>query len=248
MSDVTPAAVGKVVYLMRGLPSSGKSHTARALAGDDGVICETDSYFHTEIGDDPERYDYDPALLEKAREWNLGRFREALEQGRSPVIVDRGNGLSAGTQLYAQMAVEFGYAVELQEPDSPWWQEIRVLLKYPKHTGPILDMWAGRLAELNQKTHRTSPAEIRRRMQRWKNDLSVEEILRYQPGEKQAAAAQNRGKKRNPGTVKKRQLVMGPGTLPRPSAGGARWPPGNTSESVLVFDDTGDDASDNEQS
>ncbi len=47
----------KIVYLMRGLPSSGKSHMARKLAGDNGLVCETDTYFHAHVGEDPERYD-----------------------------------------------------------------------------------------------------------------------------------------------------------------------------------------------
>src|SRR5687768_12834933 len=40
----------KIVYLMRGLPSCGKSTTAKKLAGDTGVICETDEYFYTQVG------------------------------------------------------------------------------------------------------------------------------------------------------------------------------------------------------
>jgi len=40
----------KTVYLMRGLPSSGKSHTARQLAGQTGIVCETDA---GPAGDDP---------------------------------------------------------------------------------------------------------------------------------------------------------------------------------------------------
>ena len=62
---------GKIVYLMRGLPSSGKSHTARKLAGQTGIVCETDEYFYTHLGDDPARYDYRPELLEEARQWNF---------------------------------------------------------------------------------------------------------------------------------------------------------------------------------
>jgi hypothetical protein len=37
----------KIVYLMRGLSSSGKSHTAKQLAGQTGIVCETDEYFYT---------------------------------------------------------------------------------------------------------------------------------------------------------------------------------------------------------
>lgn len=47
-----------IVYLIRGLPSCGKSFTARKLAGDGGIVLETDQYFYTKVDDDPARYDY----------------------------------------------------------------------------------------------------------------------------------------------------------------------------------------------
>jgi hypothetical protein len=40
----------KIVYLMRGLSCSGKSHTARELAGDAGIVCETNQFSCTQVG------------------------------------------------------------------------------------------------------------------------------------------------------------------------------------------------------
>ncbi len=45
-----------VVYLMRGLPSCGKSYTARLLMRDGGVVLETDEYFCTQVGTDPKKF------------------------------------------------------------------------------------------------------------------------------------------------------------------------------------------------
>jgi len=53
----------KIVYLMRGLPSCGKTFKARQLAANGGLICETDEYFHTQIGDDPTKYNTVQKLL-----------------------------------------------------------------------------------------------------------------------------------------------------------------------------------------
>lgn len=39
------AEPNNVVYLMRGLPACGKSHRAKRLAGDKGIVLETDQYF-----------------------------------------------------------------------------------------------------------------------------------------------------------------------------------------------------------
>lgn len=168
----------RIVYLMRGLPACGKSHMAQRLAGLTGVVLETDQYFYTQVGDDPASYDYREAVLPPAREWNLARFRVAIAQGISPIVVDRGNGLNPETREYAAYAVEHGYQVELAEPDSPWWLELRVLLKYRQHIdGTLFDAWARRLADTTRDTHRVPFATIRRWMNHWCHDLTVEDIL-----------------------------------------------------------------------
>jgi hypothetical protein len=169
----------KVVYLMRGLPACGKSHRARRLAGDSGVVLETDQYFYTQVGDDPGVYDYSGELLPVARQWNFDRFCQAIAKNVSPIVVDRGNGLNAETQQYAAYAVEHGYQVHLAEPDSPWWQELRVLLKYKEYVEDTLfDQWADTLAEATRDSHRVPASTIRRWMARWRYDVTIEQILK----------------------------------------------------------------------
>ncbi len=169
----------KTVHLMRGLPSTGKSHTSRQIAGAGGTVCETDAYFYSEVGDDPTRYDYRHDLLPAARQWNFERFCHAVDDGVPVVVVDRGNSLSADSQAYARYAVDKGYRVVLSEPRSKWWQELRVLLKYKRHTKPVLVAWAQRLSQLNRSTHRVSPEQILRLMARWRYDLKIEDILNF---------------------------------------------------------------------
>ena len=171
----------KIVYLMRGLPCCGKSYTTKKLVGEIGIVCETDEFFHTQVGDDPAVYDYNEALLEDARRWNFERFCKAIGAGRSPIVVDRGNSLAPETYVYARYAVDHGYRVDLKEPESEWWQEIRVLLKYKEYTWPVLCQWADRLAHMSLSNHRTPVSVIRRRMDKWKWDLTVEDILSYRP-------------------------------------------------------------------
>lgn len=168
-----------IVYLMRGLPSCGKSFTAKKLAGGRGIVLETDEFFHTQVGDDPASYDYRPELLQKAREWNFQRFVQAVESGISPIVVDRGNSLCQESKRYARYAVDHGYRVELKEPESEWWQEIRVLLKYKELTKEALYEWADRLAQMSRATHRVPSSTIRRWMDHWKHDLTVADILSY---------------------------------------------------------------------
>ncbi|MGI9473369.1 MAG: AAA family ATPase [Rubripirellula sp.] len=166
---------------MRGLPACGKSHRARQLAGPDGVVLETDQYFYTEVGFDRRKYDYDTALLPAARQWNFDRFCRAIAEDVSPIVVDRGNGLNAETKRYAVHAATHGYLAELSEPDSSWWHELRVLLKYREYVDDrLFDAWAEQLADATKETHRVPSATIRHWMARWRHDLTMEEILEFE--------------------------------------------------------------------
>src|SRR5258706_6141261 len=144
----------KIVYLMRGLPSCGKSHKARELASSGGLICETDEYFHTQVGSDSTKYNYKRELQQTACDWNFERFCRAVDEGMNPIIVDRGNSRSLESRRYVRYAAERGYRVELVEPDSPWWQEIRLLLKYKRLTKPALYEWPDKHSEMSRDTHR----------------------------------------------------------------------------------------------
>ena len=117
----TRATEAKVVFLMRGLPSCGKSRRARELVGAMGLVCETDEFFHTQVGAQADKYDYDADRQQEARDWNYRRFTEAVDAGVCRIAVDRGNGLNLETQRYARYAVDRAYTVLLAEPDSPWW-------------------------------------------------------------------------------------------------------------------------------
>jgi len=169
----------KIVYLMRGLPACGKSFTARKLAAESGTVLETDEYFYAHAGTDPGHYDYSDDLLPAARQWNFERFVRAIAAGITPIVVDRGNGLNPETVQYARYAIEHNYRVELAEPESEWWQELRVLLKYKEYTMPLLDRFADELAHKTRDEHRVPAKTIRRWMKKWKWDLTVEEILEF---------------------------------------------------------------------
>ncbi len=175
--ESTPTMSGKTVYMMRGLPSCGKSTTAKKIAGEQGVICETDRYFFECVGDDPNTFDFDSKLMEQARQWNFDRFKAAVEEGRHPIVVDRGNSRNNESKRYVVFAREHGYDVVIQEPESKWWQEIRVLLKYKQVTKPVLYKWAEKLAEMNLQTHATPADDIKHIMDKWKWNLTVDDIL-----------------------------------------------------------------------
>ncbi|XP_077029921.1 NEDD4-binding protein 2-like 2 isoform X1 [Agelaius phoeniceus] len=108
----------KLLLILRGLPGSGKSTLSRVLLGQscDGVVLSTDDYFRQQYG-----YTYNAAHLGDAHEWNRKRAKQAMEQGKSPVIIDNTNTQAWEMKPYVEVALEKGYRVEFHEPDT-WWK------------------------------------------------------------------------------------------------------------------------------
>lgn len=175
------ATKNKRMILMRGLPSCGKSTTSRNIAArEGGVVYEFDSYFNTQVGNDPTEYNWSKSLIPQAREWHYGRVRDAVERGLSPIIVDNNAHLNMRTRKMVNHAVKHGYTIELREPDAPWWPEIRPLLQNYKANKKELKKWAKHLSQLNQSTHRVSTEQIMKKAQRWIPHLTVEDIMDYE--------------------------------------------------------------------
>ncbi|XP_036108867.1 NEDD4-binding protein 2-like 1 isoform X4 [Molossus molossus] len=67
----------KHLYLLRGLPGSGKTTLARQLQHDfpRALIFSTDDFFFTEDG----AYEFNPDFLEEAHEWNQKREETFME-------------------------------------------------------------------------------------------------------------------------------------------------------------------------
>lgn len=167
----------RIVYMMLGLPSCGKSTTGKKLAGDTGIVCETDEYFLTQVGSDPTSYDWDDDLIDEARRWNFERYEQALKDGIRPIVLDRGTRPNRYARRAAKLALKHGYRITLAEPESPWWQEIKVLLRYRPWTDPVLRDWADELATLSKRTHRVPAEVIYERMCDWDTDFTMEDVL-----------------------------------------------------------------------
>ncbi|KFQ17205.1 PREDICTED: NEDD4-binding protein 2-like 2 [Merops nubicus] len=120
----------KFLLILRGLPGSGKSTLSRFLLGQsgDGIVFSTDDYFRQQDG-----YTYNAAHLGDAHDWNQKRAKQAMEQGRSPVIIDNTNTQAWEMKPYVEVALEKGYRVEFHEPDTWWKFEPEELEKRNKH-------------------------------------------------------------------------------------------------------------------
>ena len=105
----------KQVFILRGLPGSGKSYYAQNLAeelsgADESqyFICSTDDYFVNEQGE----YHFDKFKLSQYHNLNLARFINALAQGIELVIVDNTNIKKWEFIAYSQAAIALGYRVK----------------------------------------------------------------------------------------------------------------------------------------
>ncbi|CAB1422209.1 unnamed protein product [Pleuronectes platessa] len=154
---IRPPGSSLVLILLRGLPGSGKSTLARELlsTGPSGVILGTDDYFAHE--DD---YCYEPFLLGEAHEWNQKRAQDAMNDRRSPIIIDNTNIQAWEMKPYVKMALERGYQVDFCEPDTSW----------------KLDPY-----ELQRRNkHGVSQEKIARMLDRFKFPISIDTVLSSQ--------------------------------------------------------------------
>ncbi|XP_077015109.1 uncharacterized protein LOC143681722 isoform X2 [Tamandua tetradactyla] len=120
----------KLLILLRGLPGSGKTTLSRILLAQsrDGIVFSTDDYFHHQDG-----YRYNVTQLGDAHDWNQNRAKQAIDQGRSPVIIDNTNTQAWEMKPYVEMAIGKGYRVEFHEPETWWKFDPEELEKRNKH-------------------------------------------------------------------------------------------------------------------
>ncbi|HCV05488.1 ATP-binding protein [Pseudoalteromonas sp. MEBiC 03607] len=105
----------KQVFILRGLPGSGKSYYAQSLADElvagnesEYVVCATDDYFYNSEG----VYQFDKYKLPEYHNLNLARFINALAEEIPLVIVDNTNIKKWEFIAYAQAATALGYQVK----------------------------------------------------------------------------------------------------------------------------------------
>ena len=96
------------VYLLMGLPGSGKSSWASRKADEHGVIvCSADHYFETEAG-----WVFDPTKSAEAHNACLRLFDRATKDRTPCVVVDNTNTTHAEIAPYMALALAYGHSVQ----------------------------------------------------------------------------------------------------------------------------------------
>ncbi|XP_028155121.1 NEDD4-binding protein 2 [Diabrotica virgifera virgifera] len=131
----------KVLVILRGTPGSGKSFLGKKIL-EHTVGFDRNYQFHIMSSDDyfcqnPRgNYEYDVHKIEQAHNWNQQRTFEKVSRGFSPIIIDNTNTQMWEMKPYATMATDFGYLIEILEPDTHWCFNDKELSKRNIHGVP----------------------------------------------------------------------------------------------------------------
>ena len=206
----------KICYIMRGIPNSGKSFTAKQILKSYGEnldpkdhIFSTDDFYiqdllkekrakqaagepidhdyYNQLEKETYRANWHPSKLGQAHGWNQYRFKEAVDNGITPLLVDNTGITAKECYFYVKCAKENGYKVIIKESDSPWWKDISPLLVNKQKYGTELENFARFLAGhhkgLSEKygtsgnQHGVPLDVIRNMIRKWQPNLTPEEIL-----------------------------------------------------------------------
>lgn len=122
-----------IVFIMRGLPGSGKSHISQHIL-DMGVeqYCSADTFFVDDTG----KYNYDPKRIADAHQYCKQKFDEALQTGK-PIIVDNTNIKLDWLRYYEVAAIRAGYSVCHVQPANKWSHDPFQCFKKCTHGVPL---------------------------------------------------------------------------------------------------------------
>ena len=135
-NTVKQIVCSQVMFLMRGLPGSGKSTIVRslkALYGKNATVCSADYFFYNDQGE----YQFDEKLLAAAHSSCQQKAKEACSKGSPAVIIDNTNVKKWEMKFYLQQANICGYVVILVEPKTPWKFNANELFKRNHHDVPL---------------------------------------------------------------------------------------------------------------
>jgi predicted kinase len=98
--------MAKKLYIVRGLPGSGKSTFAEALVGSDFLVCEADKYFMQDG-----EYKFDGSKLNDAHNWCRHKVMDAMKEGEPIVVVSNTFTREWEMDPYFLIGKELGYKI-----------------------------------------------------------------------------------------------------------------------------------------
>jgi predicted kinase len=137
------------MYVMRGLPGSGKTTMARTLSKH---VYATDDFWMKDG-----EYVFDKERLKEAHRWNVDRVEDVLKKDISPVVVDNTNLEPCDIKPYLLLAMEYHYSLILVEPETPWKYDVAVLVE--------------------KNVHHLGEGVMKKKIKQFKCDITLQDIL-----------------------------------------------------------------------
>lgn len=111
-------ADSKVMFILRGLPGSGKSLIAQLITEvyPNAISCSADDFFTRRDGS----YRFDRRQLPSAHASSQDKAKDACIRGCSVVIIDNTNIKMEEFRPYTDMSGSFNYTVITVQPRTPW--------------------------------------------------------------------------------------------------------------------------------
>lgn len=107
------------LILLQGFSGMGKTFICECLTmryDAEGVrykVCSTDEFWYTEVGGDPEEYNFDMKRLGEAHKWNQKRANKFMRESVPVVIIDNTNTQQREAQPYINMAKANSYNIRI---------------------------------------------------------------------------------------------------------------------------------------
>ena len=151
--------MNKTLYIICGIPGSGKSTKAKTLAPESNIF-EADNYWLNCVGE----YLFVPEKIGKAHAWCQHEVHKAMENGCTPLVCSNTNLTKKERQVYRNIANKHGYEVEIVFPDSPWFKAVHPRLKNKTFTDEDVKVF------VEKTTHGVPFEGITRMMGKWEED------------------------------------------------------------------------------
>src|SRR5262252_5253315 len=164
----------QVVYIMRGVPGSGKSFDARLLAAEEQIF-SADHVFGTTNAEYIARWKQED--LGAAHNFCQKNVRMAMQRRLTPIVVDNTNVVCRDIMPYIELALRYGYRAEIKEPTSEWWRTLAV--PYLGKFGAFPEELEVASKTLFEKCQHGVPQNtIRKMLIRWHVNVSAADMMK----------------------------------------------------------------------
>lgn len=164
-------SMSRVLFLARGIPSSGKSTTVKKLVPDN-LIFSADKYFERDGS-----YKFDRTQLGTAHNTCYKGAEAAMQRDESRIAVDNTNTTVRECKTYIDLAKKYGYEIKIVESSRPEWMKTALLLNDKVKYAKELDTMADFFAEDNKKTHNVPKEAILAMFQRWVPSSEIQKLI-----------------------------------------------------------------------